>query len=146
MADTVLLLGGISFERFEIPEKILYGGTHRIAEHWLIGGDVIIDAMGPRQHPVRWSGRFRGANAESRARGVEQLLNSGREITLSWGGIWRRVVVTEFEPQWERFYEIPYSITCTVSRNPVGGGGIAASIQSIISGDLGALQSLGAGL
>jgi hypothetical protein len=38
VTDTLVMLGGIVFERFEIPEKINFGGKQTLAIHKLIGG------------------------------------------------------------------------------------------------------------
>jgi hypothetical protein len=53
-------IGGISLSEWEIPERINFGGKQQVTVHKLIGGNRVIDAMGPDPDDVRWSGRFRG--------------------------------------------------------------------------------------
>ncbi len=146
MADTKLILGSITFREFEIPEKIRFGMRHRIEVHKLVGGNRVIDAMGPDPEPVRWHGRFRGADATSRARDVEALARSGRRVSLAWGGFSYSVVVDDFSADYERFYEIPYQISCTVDTGGNGGSSGVASLTDVISADLGIISQIAGGL
>lgn len=134
-ADTQLVLGEIAFQRFEIPEKINFGGKHILNRHTLIGGKRVLDAMGPDPDDIHWHGRFRGNEALSRAKACENLWNSGRQVTLSWGGLTYQVVVQHFDPSYERRYEIPYKITCVVSEVQTSAGA-GASPGAILGGDI----------
>ena len=141
MADTRLILGGIAFREFEIPEKISYGTKQRLEIHKLVGGARVIDTLGPDPEPIRWSGRFRGADAASRARDLEALAASGRVVGLSWGGFSYQVVVATFSADYERFYEIPYQINCEVD---TGGnsGASPGTLTELVAADLSAITSL----
>jgi hypothetical protein len=145
VADFNLILGPIVFRDFEIPSKINFGTEQAHHIHKLIGGSRVIDKLGPDPRPIHWEGRFRGAQAEGRARSCERLCNSGAEVPVRYGGYTYSVIVSHFEADYERFYEIPYKIALTVSG--VGGiGGFVASIGSLIAADMGSIAALGAAL
>jgi hypothetical protein len=168
MADTKLILGGVAFQGFEIPDAIKgFGGRHHINKHVLVGGQRVLDTMGPDPDDITWSGNFRGPNALSRALAVDAMRQSGAQVALSWGGLFYMVVVSAFAPNYRKRYEIPYSITCMVSEVQgrsggiagIGGllgvagvaglgsiagiGGIASSISSLINSDLASLVEFG---
>lgn len=113
-ADTVLTLGDFEFSRYEIPEHINFGGDHRLAVHELVGGVRIVDAMGRSDAPIEWSGLFFGSSADMRARYLDGLRVAGKPLDLTWGGFKYSVVIQRFEAQYERFYQVPYRITCMV--------------------------------
>lgn len=142
MADTKLILGGIAFRDFEIPEKISYGVSQSLEIHKLVGKGRVVDAMGPEYQPIRWQGRFRGRDAVGRAKRCERLAASGAGVSLVWGGYHWRVVVESFEADYERFYEIPYSINCEVTDNGGALGGLLSSLSSLISVDVSAIAGL----
>ena len=148
MADTRLILGGVSFIDFEIPEEIPFGMKQHLITHKLIGGKRVVDAMGPDPDDIQWKGRFRGPSALGRARRIETLCASGVQVPLMFGGNFWLVVVSHFVPHYERFYEIPYEVTCHVVDSPsmVGGGlvgGVLSAASSILGGTLGAPAALG---
>ncbi len=147
MADTKLILGSIAFREFEIPEEIRYGTRHRLEVHKLVGGGRVIDAMGPDPEPIRWRGRFRGPDAASRARDVEALAKSGRRVSLAWGGFSYSVVVDDFSADYQRFYEIPYHISCTVDTGGnAGSAGVTTTLTGVIAADLAIIRDLAGGL
>ena len=141
---TVLLtLGGVIFQGFEVPEKIRTGGDHALVTHKLPGGARQIDAMGPDDSDIPWSGRFRGANAESRARILEGYRKSGKQFLLQWSTYRYQVIVQSFLAEYQQPFEIPYSIICTVVTDesaPVLTG--VPLLDEIIGSDLGRALSL----
>lgn len=145
MADTKLILGGIAFREFEIPEQISYGRKQRIEVHKLVGGGRVIDAYGSDPDPIRWSGRFRGRDATSRARQVEALADSGRSVSLTWGGFAYQVIVDSFDADYQRFYEIPYRVACTVD---TGGssGAMPSTLTAVIAADMASILVLAGAL
>lgn len=145
MADTKLILGGIAFREFEIPEQINYGRKGRIEIHKIVGGGRVIDTYGSDPDPIRWSGRFRGADAASRARQVEALVESQRRVSLTWGGFAYEVVVDSFDADYQRFYEIPYRVSCTVD---TGGnsGSSPSTLAAVIASDITSILSIAEGL
>jgi hypothetical protein len=58
MSDIVLVLGPVAFSDFEDPERIRFGGAQRLAVHKLPGGARVIDALGPDDTEIGWSGIF----------------------------------------------------------------------------------------
>jgi hypothetical protein len=114
----VLTLGPILFDGFEIPDRISgIGGKQMLAVHKLPGGDRVIDAMGRDDAPIKWSARFRGSDAETRARLADFLRVQGQPIELAWSSFRYSVVIDEFEADYEQPFEIPYSITCLVVKD-----------------------------
>jgi hypothetical protein len=110
----VLTLGGVVFTDFEVPERINAGGKQMLVVHKLPGGSRVVDAMGPDNDSIRWSGRFRGSNAEERAGLLEFMWRAGQQILLTYSLRRYQVVIDSFEADFHQTYEIPYSIACTV--------------------------------
>ena len=144
MAGTKLVLGGIVFRDFEVPEKITFGQEQALHIHKLVGGGRVIDPMGPDPPPIRWQGRFRDADASSRCRAVERLCASGAQVGVSWGSFFFPVVVADFEADYEFMREIPYKITLIRADGGGRGLGLLSTISAVIGADIGALSALGA--
>lgn len=146
---TVLLtLGGVVFSGFEVPDVIATGGDQALVIHKLPGGSRIIDAMGADHRDLSWSGRFRGGNAEARARLLDGYRIGGKAFLLTWSTFRYRVIVRSFEAQYQQPFEIPYSISCTVLSDesaPVLTGirGVDELIGSDIGRALGLTDSAG---
>lgn len=109
-----LVLGPVLFHGFEIPERISFGGQQRLAVHTMPGGGRVVDAMGPEERPVGWSGVFSGPGAAARVRLLERLRREGGVLPLAWEG-WRFTVVIEtftaetVNPAW-----IPYRLRVVI--------------------------------
>ena len=132
-----LTLGGIVFQDFEIPEAIRTGGTQMHNVHKLPGGGRVIDAMGPDDKPISWSGRFRGARATERARQLDFMRRQGAQLLLSWGAYRYQVLIVEYEADFQQSYEIPYRITCEVVQDEVLGlVGAAFGFLESVAGDI----------
>lgn len=131
-----LLLGDILFRDFEIPSRLAgaVGGRQMLAKHKLIGGKRITDAMGPDPADPTWEGRFRGPNAEDRARAVDALRAAGQEVLLTFGSFQYSVVVEEFTCEYLQAYEIPYRIKCYITQ--VDTVDVAPSLDDSINADL----------
>jgi hypothetical protein len=139
MAADVLTLGPIVFSDFQVPERMPFGGEHRLAIHKLIGGQRVIDALGPDDRALTWSGIFWGDNALEQAQQVDALRSLGQPLGLSWGGDSFVVLIESFTPDVRRLPMcVPYSITCVVAQNGAQGnlGAISQGVDSLISGDL----------
>lgn len=119
----LLTLGSILFSDFEIPESTNFGGEQMLAIRKLVGGDRVIDAMGRDDDDIHWSGRFRGAAAEGRARLLDYMRIQGQSLVLSWSSFRYLVVIRSFKADLQvAGLEIPYSIVCTVMEdltNPI---------------------------
>ncbi len=145
---TLLTLGGIVFQDFEVPDSIAVGGEQALAVHKLPGGARVIDAMGADHRDISWSGRFRSGNAEQRARLLDGYRIGGQQFLLQWSTYRYQVIVKSFEAQYQQPFEIPYSVTCLVVSDesaPVLSGipGIDAIIGSDLGNALGLSSSLG---
>ena len=112
--DTTLQLGAFAFAGNEIPEKIAFGGSQRNAVHELIGGIKVVDAMGRADSDLTWSGIFVGSSAVDRARYLDTQRVLGAALALTWGEFSYSVLIADFRAEYERFYQIPYTITCLV--------------------------------
>ncbi|WP_454751695.1 hypothetical protein [Cupriavidus necator] len=138
MADVVLKLGDFVFERNEIPESIAFGGEQALVVHRLVGGTKIVDAMGDYTGPISWSGWLEGQEALSRARQLTAMRAAGVALVLEWSELAYAVVIREFVPDFQRFYKIPYHITCEVvedlTLSTAGFGDF--SIDDLIDGDM----------
>lgn len=138
MADVVLKLGDFVFERNEIPESIVFGGEQALVVHRLVGGTKVVDAMGDFTGPISWSGWLEGQEALSRARQLATMRAAGTALVLEWSELAFAVVIREFTPDFQRFYKIPYRITCEVvedlTLSTAGFGDF--SIDDLIDGDM----------
>jgi hypothetical protein len=114
MTDVALALGDFNFARFEVPESIAFGGEQKLNVHELVGGKRIIDAMGETPRALEWSGWFVGPNGLGRARYIDGLRKAGKAIKLTWSELAFTVVIHSFECTFQRFYRLPYRITCEV--------------------------------
>lgn len=145
---TALILGPVAFKDFEIPSQIDgLGGRQMMHVHKLVGGRRVVDAMGPDPHDKVWAGRFRGADAESRAHTLESLAQRGAMIPLSFGSFYYLVVIADFHATYEKAQEIPYDIRCTVVIDGAAGLigsliGIAASATALVASDIAQLGAL----
>ncbi len=137
MSDTVLLLGDFAFQHFEIPASISLGGEQMFAKYQLVGGDRVVDALGPSEDPISWSGRFRGGEAEARAQALEDMRRAGKAISLTWSVFAFTVLIQRFQASYERRWEIPYSITLeviTVDHAPAGPG-LGPTVDDMVASD-----------
>lgn len=144
-ADTYLQLADLTFSRFEVPEHIGFGGDQALAVHELVGGKRIVDAMGRQDKSLEWSGMFIGDNASDRARYLNALRIAGKPTNVSWAEFAYSVVIKSVSLDYQRKYEIPYSITCVVIEDmtlPVFSAP-SASIDSAISDDMTTANALG---
>jgi hypothetical protein len=112
-----LSLGPISFQAFELPGSISWGGAQQLAIHRLPGGTRIIDAMGRDDADIMWSGVFTGPDAAARARLLDLMRSEGNCWSLTWDSFFYSVIVARFEADQQRPNWIPYKISCCVLRD-----------------------------
>ncbi|MGU3387288.1 hypothetical protein ACLBYG_22450 [Methylobacterium sp. D53M] len=148
MPSSTVTLGGFTFRGHEVPEQIPFGGGMRIAKNVLIGGERVPDAMGWEPTNPRWRGRFRGAEAKSRAIAVQRIAQRGARVPLSWGGIRLTVIIEKFEPDYRRSNDIPYEIECYTVDDGSGGGApdFGSDAGALIGGDMSSLAGLADGI
>jgi hypothetical protein len=148
-----LTLGDVLFQDFEIPSKLTaaIGGKQALGKHKLIGGARVTDAMGDDPDDPAWEGRFRGANAESRAQQLAAIKAAGQEVLLTFGSFQYTVVIEEFVCDYMQAYEIPYRIKCyitqvdTVDAQPSLDDSVSSDLTSL-TGQVGQYDSNAANL
>jgi len=145
MASTTVTLGDFEFAGMEVPESIPFGGRQALVVHKLIGGDRVIDAMGPDDDPLEWKGWFRGATAMARALYLDTQRKLGKPLTLTWSELRYLVVISSFSADFRRPYEIPYRISCEVVEDQTAPVNVLApsSIDDVMDDDMGTANGLG---
>jgi hypothetical protein len=143
MSSVVLTLGGVAFQDFEVPEKIVFGGAQHLAVHDLIGGGRVVDALGAAAGRIHFAGAFAGSDAAARARSLDAATAVGSQLPLLWDGFFYLVIIDEFVANYEKPWWIPFSVTCEVVTDSVASvAGLVASAASLISADIGAATAL----
>jgi hypothetical protein len=133
-------LGDFVFAGYEVPESIRWGGSQSLAVHKLVGGERIIDAMGPDDADIGWSGIFLSSDASDRADELDQMRLAGVPVSLLFSGRSYDVVVRSFRADQRKSNHVPYNIVCTVLRD-FGPNPPAPTILSQVTDDLN--QALG---
>jgi hypothetical protein len=108
------VLGPVVFSGFEVPERISIGGKQKLVIHTMPGGGRIVDAMGPDDAPIRWSGIFSGPNAAERVRTLDRLRDSGSPLQFAWDAWLYQVIIQAFTAEVENANWIPYQIELCV--------------------------------
>lgn len=116
MAGAVTL-GDFTFQSFEVPARVTFGGQQQMTVHKLPGGQRIIDVMGPDDAPVTWSGIFLGADAADRALQLDSLRIQGDALPLGFGDVFVPQVVIADLALTKGFNRVDYRITCVVLSN-----------------------------
>lgn len=137
----MLSLGGVVFHGFEIPDKIPFDGSQTHVKHELIGGSRIVDAMGPSDHDITWSGRFQGANAWNRARQLDTMRIAGIPVALVVDTEFRLVLIAKLTLGYERPYQVPYAISLVVIDQDGATQPNSDSLDTVTSQDLGNVQT-----
>jgi hypothetical protein len=114
MADTYLVVGGYTFTGFGVPERINGGGAQQLKVHTMLGGNRVVDALGPNDDAIRFTGRFREASAMQQVALMDAMRIAGAPVTLTYWNLSYTVVISKFTWSFERFYEVPYELECTV--------------------------------
>ncbi len=134
---TRLVLGPVAFRDFEVPERITFGGTQRLAVHELPGGGRVIDVMGAQNADLVWSGVFSGADAAERVRLLDGLRLLAAELQLSWDVFAYTVIIERFEAEYTNPWWIPYHLTCKIVQDPVEALiALGATLVSQVASDL----------
>jgi len=109
-----LTLGNITFQNFEVPESINFGGDQMLSVKRMVGGKREVQAMGRDDSDITWTGLFQGESANFRASYLDGQRVAGKPLPLFWSMYNYMVVIKNFHADFKRFYWIPYTITCTV--------------------------------
>lgn len=109
-----LTLENFVFDHLEIPEKIAgLGGEQLEYTHKLPGGVRVVNAMGPDDAPIEWTGMFDGLTAVLRARYLDNLRRAGKAVKCTWGPYSYMVLIKKFTYDYQ-FLPIPYNISLLV--------------------------------
>jgi len=152
MPTDLLILGGIVFDDFSTPERMMGGGNQAMVVHKLPGGSRVIDTLGPDEADVAWQGKFYGNTAYSVALALDAMRAAGQVVELTWGGQFRSVIVSRFIYEARRMPAyLEYHIVCTVTQNPALGSLAAispdaTSIDTLVGTDLNFAQDLADGI
>jgi hypothetical protein len=114
MADLTLTLGGVDFQDFEIPDEIAAGGGQLLQVHKYAGGKRTVDAFGPDDEPLSWSGIFFDVSAEPRCQQLDAMRKAGAPVALTWSSFSYQVVIRAFKFKFQRFYQISYELELEV--------------------------------
>ncbi len=114
---TFVILGDVIFEDMEIPESVNFGGAQSLSIKQLVGGERIIDVMGRIDDDISWSGMFYGPEALARAQYLDFVRVQGQQLQFTYSLQNYIVVVRSFSAQFERPYQIPFTISLAVVQN-----------------------------
>jgi hypothetical protein len=131
-----VVLGDVTFQELETPEKIPFGGKQMLVVHKLPGGARVIDAMGRDDLDLAWSGILEGPLASYRALEIDNYRTTGVPIVLSWGIYSYTVVVHSFIANYSKSNWIPYELSCIVVQDNAAGAPPAPSIPQQILADV----------
>ena len=109
-----LVLGPVAFQGFEVPEQVTVGGRQRLVVHRMPGGGRVVDALGPDDAELVWSGTLSGPDAAERFRLLDTLRRAGEPLALAWDAFAYGVVISNLEADIASPWWIPYRIACTV--------------------------------
>jgi hypothetical protein len=116
LPNSVITIGNLELDGFEIPEALRFGGRQRLAIHTLAGGKRVVERLGPDDDEVQFRGTFSGPNAEGRVRAFEELRISGEIVWLTWASFRRQVIVKRFAVDYANPSWIHYEISCVTAR------------------------------
>ena len=111
--DPVLIVGDFTFEYFEIPEFIKFGGPFRAVVHKQPGGARQIDSMGPDPGPISWEGIMLTADGWERAQTLYAMYEAGDKVTVIWNAWARDVLITDLKIRYRANNYVEYSIELT---------------------------------
>ena len=143
MSASYLSLGSVSFQEFEVPSGIAWGGAQQLKIHRLPGGTRIVDAMGRDDADIEWSGVFSGPDAALRASLLDFMRADGGVLALTWSSFYYSVIIARFDADQRRPNWIPYKISCCVVRDESAAIFLApVSLAASVAQDLAIAASL----
>ncbi len=137
---TKVIIGGITLQDFEVPERIALPGKQKVVTHLMIGGKKTLDTLGVTYDDLSWSGIINGPNASSRVQSFEAIRDAGKVVTLTCDDFSFDVVITTFTPQYEYEFRRPYSIEMVVlKRNdtPAKVDALTGALNGLVGSDVG---------
>jgi hypothetical protein len=128
----------VTLDGFEVSGALRFGGKQALTVHRLPGGGRVIDALGPDDADISWSGILSGGSAADRARLLDGLRRNGLTVTLAWDSFLVAVVIGELVLDFANPWWIPYRIRCVVAPGVnASGPGTSVTAQSAVLADLG---------
>lgn len=142
---TDLVLGDFTFNAFEIPESIPFGGSQQLITHRYPGGARSVQAMGRDDAPIGWSGLLFGDAALTRAHYLDTLRIKGQPLSLTYHDFDYTVVIEKFEANLKSYVRIPYSISLLVVADNISPTTVAVpnDLDASVRKDNDAAQGLG---
>jgi hypothetical protein len=141
MTNVVLTLGTVAFQNFEVPEKIVFGGTQRLAVQPLIGGGRVVNVLGYDDGAISFAGIFAGSEAAQRAQTLDVARAAGAVLPLIWDQFYYNVIIASFAADYQKPWWIPFALSCVVTRDPVTESGITPA-SYLIGDDLAVATAL----
>lgn len=127
--DPVLIITGTSgdftFQYFEIPEFVKFGGPFRANIHKQPGGARQVDSMGPDPGPISWSGIMLTADGWTRSRTLYAMYEAGNKVTVTWNGAERTCIISDLKINYKANNYVEYSIELTEVVTTGVGGAVA---------------------
>jgi len=144
MADIELILGDVTFADTEIPEHIAVKTGHRTIVTKFVGGARDVQTLGADHEPIEFSGWLIGENALERALTLKGMNDAGFPLILSWSEFLYQVIVDGFVADYERDYQIPYSIRLEVVQDLTAplNGDASDSIDDLVGDDMNVCTAL----
>jgi hypothetical protein len=145
MATDLLTLGGVTFDDWSTPDKMMFGGRHSAVVHKLPGGARVVDMLGPDEADITFRGTFYGDAAMENAQALDALRASGQVVPLAFGGQYRLVLIQEAVPVIERYpHLVTFTISCLVVQNPMQGvlGAIVSGFGDLAASDMASMMSV----
>lgn len=142
---TKLTLGDFTFDGYEIPESIPFGGSQVLVMHRHPGGARTVQSMGRDDAPIGWSGLLYGEAAYARATYLDSLRVAGKALELKYHAFNYTVVIDRFEATLRTAMRIPYSISLTVVSDNTSPTTVIADngFDAAIRGDMDSASTLG---
>jgi hypothetical protein len=125
-----VLLGGMLLDGAAVADGIRFGGAQALVVHALPGGTRVIDAMGPDDADIIWSGYLAGGQAAERARALDAMRVAGAQLSLSWDTSSYSVVIASIDFDYANIWWIRYRISCRVVTDAVTAA--AAPVVAVI--------------
>ncbi len=143
MSNTIVSLGGVLFQDFEVPERIAFGGAQRMAVQRLIGGGRVVNVLGGDDGEIVFCGIFSGDDASARAQTLDLVRSLGDVVPLIWGDFFYNVIVAEFVVDYTKRWWIPFRVRCVVTVDALAdAASLTISTATLIASDIGAATSL----
>jgi hypothetical protein len=120
MASLAFILGGITFDSFEMPEEFSDGLETSYDKKDHPGGGRTITIFGVHDMPVSWSGWLWGASARDRLDALKRLQLAAQPVKWTYGRETWVVVITKCIPKRSHQNKIRYEIEVEIVDRPQG--------------------------